>query len=317
MAHRRIKRGPTASSAVMFGEELRFYRELAGYTQEELAKLLHCDRTVLTRCESGKRRMQPEMVEDADRLLDTGGSLKRLWDRVDWNAGIEHPDWFQDHAEMEAEAVALRLVQYSVMHGLLQCPEYARAIFEASDAAGNSVLIEERTAARLGRQRRFLDPVGPLVVAILDESAIRTVYGGPRVMRRQMEHLLTVARLPNIVIQVAPFADRRTIIDKSMVLLEMPDGQHWVYSESLDRGHPSNVPAVVSGHQRSYDRLRGEVLSTDDSLALIAEALEGFRNEEERARRRRVDQEQLQRRQRGRLCRGSSRVLYPRRRSGA
>ncbi|GAA1389726.1 helix-turn-helix transcriptional regulator [Kitasatospora putterlickiae] len=317
MAHRRIKRGPTASSAVMFGEELRFYREMAGYTQEELAKLLHCDRTVLTRCESGKRRMQPEMVEDADRLLDTGGSLKRLWDRVDWNAEIEHPDWFQDHAEMEAEAVALRLVQCSVVHGLLQCPAYARAVFEAGDEANNPALIEERTAARLGRQKRFLDPDGPLLVAILDESVIRTAIGGPGVMRRQMDHLLSVARLPNIVIQIVPFGHRRMVIDKSMVLLEMPDGQHWVYSESLDRGHPSNVPSIVSGHQRRYDRLRREVLSMDDSLLLIAKALEGFKDEEERARRSRLAQEQLQRQQRGRLCRGGPRVAYPRRRSGA
>ncbi|MFB8238991.1 helix-turn-helix domain-containing protein [Kitasatospora purpeofusca] len=317
MAHRRSKLEPTASSAVMFGEELRFYRELAGYTQEELAKLLHCDRTVLTRCESGKRRMQPELVEDADRLLNTGGLLKRLWDRVDWNAEIEHPDWFQEHVEMEAEAVGLRVFQCSVMHGLLQCPAYAKAVFEASDAAGNPALIEERTSARLGRQKRFLDPEGPLLVVILDESAIRTVYGGSGVMRRQLEHVLALAEQPNIVIQVAPFADRRTIIDKSMVLLEMPDGQHWVYSESLDHGHPSNVPTIVSSHQRSYDRLRGEVLSTDDSLALIAGALEGFRYDEEHARHRRVAQEQLQRRQRGRLHRGGPHVPFPRRRPGA
>ncbi|WP_327681431.1 helix-turn-helix domain-containing protein [Kitasatospora sp. NBC_00458] len=317
MSHRRIERGPTASSAVMFGEELRFYRELAGYTQEELGKLLHCDRTVVTRCEGGKRRMQPETVEDADRLFSTGGSLKRMWDRVDWNAEIEHPDWFQNHADMEAEAVAIRVFQCSVVHGLLQCPEYVRAVFEASDAAGNPALIEDRTTARLGRQKRFLDPEGPLLVVVLDESAIRTVFGGARVMRRQMEHLLMVAERPNILIQVAPFANRRTIIDKSMVFLEMPDGQHWVYSESLDRGHPSDLPAIVSGHQRSYDRLRGEALSTDDSLALITEALEGFRDDEERARRGRLAQEQLQRRQRRGLHRGGPRIPHPRRRPGA
>ncbi|MFI6849415.1 helix-turn-helix domain-containing protein [Kitasatospora sp. NPDC050467] len=292
----------------MFGEELRFYREMLGYTQEELGKLLHCNRTNITRYESGKRRMPIDSVEDADRVLSTGGLLKRLWERVDWDAEIEHPDWFRDHADMEAEAVAVRVFQYSVIHGLLQCPEYARAVFEASDAAGNPGLIEERTLARLGRQKRFLDPGGPLFLAILDESAIRTVFGGPRVMRRQMEHLLAVAKLPNVLIQIAPFVHRRTIIDKSMVLLEMPDGRHWVYSESLDRGHPSDVPAIVSGHQRSYDRLRGEVLPMGDSLALIADALEGFRDDEERARQALLAQEQLQRRQRRRLHRGGPRI---------
>ncbi|MFI9329795.1 helix-turn-helix domain-containing protein [Kitasatospora sp. NPDC052868] len=315
MSHRRAKQGPTASSAVMFGEELRFYREMLGYTQEELGRLLHCNRTNITRYESGKRRMPMDSVEDADRVLETGGLLKRLWDRVDWEAEVEHPDWFRDHVDMEAEAVAVRVIQHAVIHGLLQCPEYARAVFEVSDAAGRPDVIAERTAARLGRQKRFLEPEGPLLLVILDEGAIRTVFGGPRVMRRQMEHLLAVSELPNVIIQVAPFAYRSAIIDKSMVLLEMPDGQNWVYSESLDRGHPSDVAAIVSGHRRSYDRLHGDVLSVDASRALIADALEGFRDDEERARRGRLAEEQSQRRQRRRLRRGGPRI--PRRRSGA
>ncbi|MBO1420059.1 helix-turn-helix domain-containing protein [Streptomyces sp. FH025] len=292
----------------MFGEELRFYRELAGYKQGDLAKLLHCDRVTVTRYESGQRRMPPEMVERADELLRTGGALKRLWDRVDWEASIEHPDWFQGHADMEAEALAARIFQLAVVHGLLQCREYAEVVLGASDAAGKPELIEERTAARLARQRRFLEPDGPLLLVILDESAIRSVIGGPGVMRRQMEHLLAVSELPNVIVQVVPFARRPANMDKSMVMLEMPDGHTSVYSESLDRGHSSDDPAFVARHRRSYDLLHGEALSVVDSLALITDALEGFRNDEERARRDRLAQEQLQRKQRRRLHRGGPRI---------
>ncbi|MEU8513723.1 helix-turn-helix transcriptional regulator [Kitasatospora sp. NPDC048722] len=316
VAHRRLKQEPTASSAVMFGEELRFYREMAGFTQEKLGKLLHCTRTNITRFESGQRRMQPEMVEQADVLLNTGGALMRLWARVDWSVGVEHPDWFQSHVDMESEAVAARAFELGVMNGLLQCREYAEAVFAASDAEGQPDVIEERTAARLARQKRFLEPGGPLLVALLDESAIRTVFGGPGVMRRQMEHLLTVAKLPNVTIYVVPFARRQTIIDTSMVLLDMPDGQTWVYSEALDRGHSSDAPEFVARHRRSYDRLRGDSLSEADSLALIADALEGFRDDEERARRDRLAQEQLQRRCRRQLHRGGPRIPS-RRRPGA
>ncbi|MEV7773343.1 helix-turn-helix transcriptional regulator [Kitasatospora sp. NPDC086791] len=63
MAQRKTKRGTTASSAIMFGEELKYAREAAGYTQEEVGKLLHCDRTVLSRIESGKRKPSVEEVE--------------------------------------------------------------------------------------------------------------------------------------------------------------------------------------------------------------------------------------------------------------
>ncbi|MFD5436066.1 helix-turn-helix domain-containing protein [Kitasatospora sp. NPDC127067] len=312
MAHRRLKSEVTASSARIFGEELRFYREMAGYTQEQLAKLLHCTRPNITRYESGQRRMPPDMVVQADLLLDTGGSLKRLWDRVDWSAGVEHPDWFQSHVDAEAEALGARVYQCGYMHGLLQCQDYARALF----AAGNSTaLIEERTAARLARQQRFLVQDGPLLLAVLDESTIRTVIGGPEVMSRQMEHLLAISELSNVIIEIAPFADRRTVIPTSMVLLEMPDGQNYVYSESLDRGHPSNDPEVVAAHRRAYDRLRSEVLSGSNSLALIRDALEGYKDDAERARRSRLAEEQLQRSQRRRLHRGGPRIPRPRSRA--
>ncbi|MFD8783873.1 helix-turn-helix domain-containing protein [Kitasatospora sp. NPDC059599] len=312
MAHRRLKSDVTASSARIFGEELRFYRELAGYTQEQLAKLLHCTRPNITRYESGQRRMPPELVVKVDSLLNAGGALKRLWDRVDWNAEVEHPDWFQSHVDMESEARAARIFQLAVIHGLLQCRDYAEAVFAVSDAAGKPEVIEERTAARLARQKRFLDPDGPLLLVILDESAIRTVFGGPGVMRRQMQHLLAVAKLPNVIIQVAPFGCRQAIIDKSMVMLEMPDGRTWVYSESLDRGHASDDPATVAAHRRSYDLAHGAALPVADSLALIADALKGFMDDEDRARRDRLAEEQLQRRQRGRLHRGGPRIPRPR-----
>jgi hypothetical protein len=169
-------------------------------------------------------------------------------------------------------------------------------------------VIAERTALRLARQKRFLDPEGPLLLVILDESAIRTVFGGPTVMRRQMEHLLAVSELPNVIIQVIPFTRRGVIVNTSMVLLEMPDGRTWVYSESLDRGDSTDDPEIVARHRRSYDLLHGEALPVADSLALIADALEGFRDDEERARRERLAQEQLQRRQRRQLRRGGPRI---------
>ncbi|MFE7531415.1 Scr1 family TA system antitoxin-like transcriptional regulator [Kitasatospora sp. NPDC057542] len=315
MAHRKIKRGPTASSAIMFGEEVRYARELAGYTQEDLGKLLHLDRTVISRTESGRRRPSVEEVEELGQLLNTGDLLMRLYNRVDWNASIEHPDWFQEYADQEAIAVGLRAYQDSMMYGLLQCRQYAQSLFASGVGAGKPEEIEELTRARLSRQSRFLESDGPLLLVILDESAIRTVVGGPDVMRSQMEHLLRVAQLPNIVVQVAPFSCRRIVFNAAMVLLELPDGQRSVYSESLDRGHLSDASDVVARHQRRYDQLRAECLSEFDSLRLITDALEGFKDDEQRARRGRLAEEQLQRRQRRQLHRGGPRV--PRPRSGA
>ncbi|MFJ9442860.1 Scr1 family TA system antitoxin-like transcriptional regulator [Kitasatospora sp. NPDC101235] len=299
----------------MFGEEIRYAREQMGWTQEEMGKLLHLDRTVISRTESGKRKPSIEEVEEIGRLLNADDLLMRLYGRVDWDAEVEHPDWFQERAELEAVSVGLRVYQDSLIHGLLQCWQYAHALFANGAAVLSPEQIEERIRARLSRQSRFLVPDGPLLLVILDESAIRTAVGGPSVMRSQMEHLLRVAQLPNVIIHVAPFSNRRTFVKTAMVLLELPDGERWVYSESLDRGHLSDASDTVARHQRRYDQLRAECLSEADSLRLIADALEGYRDDEQRARRSRLAEEQLQRGRRRGLHRGGPRI--PRPRSGA
>ncbi|MFF3003014.1 Scr1 family TA system antitoxin-like transcriptional regulator [Kitasatospora sp. NPDC057940] len=309
MAHRRLESGLTSSPAVMFGEALRFAREQAGYTQEDLGRLLHCHRTVITRWEGGKRPMDRDTVQRADAALAMGGLLVRLWERVDWHADIEHPDWFQKYVELEEEAVAIRVFQYYRINGLLQCEEYAYAVFSNGGARDNPELVAERVAARLSRQDRFLASDGPMLLVVLHESAIRSVYGGPGVMRKQMEHLLALGERPNISIQVAPFDLPNTRLPATSVfLLQMPDGKEWVYSESLYRGHFTDAPSIVVEHRGDLDFLRGDVLSVGDSRARIADAMERYRYDEQRAQRDRVAQEQLQRGSRGRVHRGGPRI---------
>ena len=308
------KTGSTVSSAVLFGGEFRDARETAGYSQAELARLLHCDRTLVTRIENGGRVPQEDFVNACDEVLGTGGVLTRIWKKVDWYAEVEHPDWFQRFADMEAEAVALYKFQVQHVPGLLQTEEYARALFARGAAAGNPELIEERVAARMSRQHRFLVDDGPLLVAVLDESTIRRTVGGPAVMRRQLQHLLEAGQRPNITVQVAPFDLADLAPPKtSMTLITLPDRHEWVYSESLGRGHFSDDPSVVSRHMRTYDVLRANVLSAPESTALITSAMEGYStHDESRSQRGDVAQEQLQRGRRRRLHRGGPRIPGPR-----
>ncbi|WP_323189286.1 helix-turn-helix transcriptional regulator [Kitasatospora sp. NBC_00240] len=302
---------------MLFGGEFRHAREAAGYSQAGLAKLLHCDRTLITRIENGGRIPQEKFIKQCDEVLLMGGVLIRIWKRVDWYAEVEHPDWFQRFAQMEAEAVALRKFQIQHVPGLLQTEDYARALFARGAGVGDPDLIEERVAARLSRQHRFMAPDGPLLVVVLDESVIRRSVGGPAVMSGQMEHLLEVGRRPNIVLQVAPFdVGGLKPLNTSMSLVMLPDRHEWVYSESLDRGHFSDDPAVIDRHTRTYDVLRADSLSAVESAAVITSAMEGYNaHDDSRSRRSDLVQEQLQRRQRRRLHRGGPRIPGPRPRS--
>lgn len=306
--------GPAATNAAVFGEVLRHFREAAGFTQEELAHKIPCDRSQVARVEAGTRVPQESFARQCDELLQTGGVLLRLWGRIDWYPEVQHPDWFERRAEMDAEAVALRAYQEQVIPGLLQTPDYARVLFSRRSA--DSGEVESRVRARLSRQPRFLVEDGPLYVAVLDESCLRNAVGSPDIMRDQCAHLLSVGQRSNIRIQVAP-ADLFGLIRplSSVSLIELAD-ERWVYSESLDRGHFNNDPAVYARHSQTYDVLRADIPSAHESAALISDVMEGYeQHEQARTQHGDLDQEQLQRRQRRRLHRSSPR--YPRRRPRA
>ncbi|MFD9487695.1 Scr1 family TA system antitoxin-like transcriptional regulator [Streptomyces sp. NPDC059991] len=313
MSRRNAAGGKATTTGAVFGELLKHLRESAGLTQEGLAKRIPCDRSLVARVEAGTRVPQDTFADTCDIVLKTGGTLLHLWARIDWYPEVEHPDWFQRRADMDAEAVALRAFGTHVIPGLLQTEEYARALFSRVAAGKDRDLVEERTRARLSRQQRFLSQDGPLLLAVLDESTIRNAIGGDAVMHGQCAHLLEVGQRPNIRIQVAP-ADRPDLVcpDTSMSLITLPDGHDWVYSESLDRGHFNDDPSVFARHAQTYDVLRADAPSVRDSAALISEAMEGYGHHgQARSQRGDMDQEHLQRKQRRRLRRGGPR--YPRR----
>ena len=312
VSRRNAEGGHGVSTAGVFGEVLKHFREAALLSQEGLASQIPCDRSHVARVESGTRVPQDTFAKKCDELLGTGGVLMRLWNRIDWYPEVEHPDWFDRRARMDAEAVAVRAYQTQVIPGLLQTPGYATALFSRRLAKAEEV--EERVMARLSRQQRFLAEGGPFYLVVLDESCLRHVVGGPEAMRDQCAHLLTVGRLPNIRIQIAPSG--RSDIDRpdtSLSLIDLPDGHHWVYSESLDRGHFNDDPAVFTHHMRTYDVLRADALSAPQSAALISDVMKGYEHHDQpRSERRDLDQEQLQRRERRRLHR--NRPRFPHRR---
>ncbi|WP_399886777.1 Scr1 family TA system antitoxin-like transcriptional regulator [Streptomyces sp. BBFR51] len=310
---RRNAGGSGASTAAVFGEVLRHFREAAGLTQEGLAARIPCDRSHIARVEAGTRVPQDTFAKTCDELLGTGGVLARLWGRIDWYPEVEHPDWFQRRADMDAEAVALREYQERVMPGLLQTEEYARALFSR---VASGPKLEERVRARLSRQQRFLVGSGPSYIVVLDESCLRNVVGSPEVMQEQCAHLLDLGRRPNIRVQVAPASFPELLRPNvSMSLIELPSRERWVYSESADRGHFNRDPAAYARHSHTYDVLRADVLSARQTFALIGDTMEGY-GQHGQARTQRVDlgQEQLQRRERRQL-RGN-RPRFPRRRPG-
>ena len=117
--------------------------------------------------------------------LDTRGALTRLWDHLKKGQKQRLYGWFQQWADIEAQATVLRWYEPLVVPGLLQTEEYARAILSARPD-GNLDDLDEQVAARLARQA-ILDRTGaPQLWCILDEGVLHRAIGGSKVMRSQL-----------------------------------------------------------------------------------------------------------------------------------
>ncbi|KJY41614.1 DNA-binding protein, partial [Streptomyces sp. NRRL B-1568] len=116
------------------------------------------------------------------------------------------PDGFLDVTELEHHAVAMRMFTMVHIPGLLQTAEHVRAVFERSDVSLPAREIELRATHRMRRQEVLTlrdDP--PMYTAIIHEAALHMQFGGPRVARAQLSHLLDMSERSNIVVRVLPF----------------------------------------------------------------------------------------------------------------
>src|SRR5262249_128389 len=113
------------------------------------------------------------------------------------------PSWFRPFAQPEAEAPSLRTFQLVLVPGLLQTPEYARAVLSTRGGAAADD-VDQAVTARLERQAILDRDDPPLLWVLIDEGALRRPVSGRDVMQAQVEHLGEMAGGRNGVIQRMP-----------------------------------------------------------------------------------------------------------------
>ena len=184
--------------------QVKLWREAAGLTQTELGAAIGYGEELVSSVERGRRIPRPEFLDRADEVTGAGGKLAALKTDV---AGIRYPKKVRDLAKLEAEAVELCAYANSVVHGLLQTPEYAGALYGMRRPPFAEDEVERLdVAARLARQEIFDRSMpSPVFSFVLEEvTPLRRPLGGRMVMRKQLERLLEVGRRRNVEIQVMP-----------------------------------------------------------------------------------------------------------------
>ncbi|MFD7729170.1 Scr1 family TA system antitoxin-like transcriptional regulator [Kitasatospora phosalacinea] len=261
-----------SSPSAFYGAEVRRIREERGLSQSALGELVFCSGAYIGQIEVAVRKPQADLSERLDKALDTGGHFTRLYPMV---ARTRHAAHFARAAELEALAETISHYAPTLVTGLLQTADYARAVVRAAKPFASAATVDDAVAARLERARILANPTAPQLWVILHETVIRTPVGGGLVMADQLRRLLAMAETGNLLLQVLPFsAGAHAMTASSVLLMTFAEAPPVAYVEGLHSGQLLDDPALVARCQGSYDLARAVALSPEASLALVKSAAE-------------------------------------------
>ncbi|MFH9226651.1 helix-turn-helix domain-containing protein [Streptomyces lydicus] len=292
----------SAGVPTFYGKELRYQRELAGLTLQQLVEGSFYGPSHLSEIERGERRMPAELAEHVDRVLTTDGFFQRRCEDVRKARRTGHAAYFERVLEAEKYAETIEEWCPTLLPGLLQTPAYARTVVRATHPLAPDEEVDDKVAARVARARLFeTDHKAPLYWATLSEALLRQSILAAEDMAEQLEHIGALAKRRRIVPQILPWnCGPHPFMIGTAMIMTFPDAPPLVYTEALHTGDTIDDPALVKEYRKSYDWLRAAALPPEASLAMIEEAAEDYRNGKQTNR---LDhcplaQEQLQQRQR-------------------
>ncbi|WP_432022808.1 helix-turn-helix domain-containing protein [Streptomyces parvus] len=263
------------SGRAALGRALKYLREKAGLSLGQLAEKTRYDKSYLYRLETGKRLSKLAVMEDLDRFYETGGLLVELW-KVARREVFK--DKYKEVLRLELTARIIHLFSPGIP-GLLQTEDVARELLsDAQETESETESIEEQVIARLGRQQALYRNPAPSIRIIMDEYGLRRPVGDAKVWEAQLEHLIEIAELPMVTLQVLPFsAGAHHLMDGSLMLMWQEDGSAVAYTEGNQCSELREDPVDVTRARLSYDRARDRALPPPDSIAFIRGVLKEFR----------------------------------------
>ncbi|MEU0899763.1 helix-turn-helix domain-containing protein [Streptomyces massasporeus] len=253
------------------GRQLKLRREAVGMRAAEFGAAVGYGEDMVYKIEGGKRIPRQDYLVRADGVLGAGGLIAAAWEDV---KKVRYPKKVRELAKLEGQAVEIGVYECNSVHGLLQTPEHARALFEAAQPPYSPDDVERMVAARMARQSVFRRDPAPSVHYVLEEAVLRRRVGGTMVWRQQLERLLEVGRLRNVTFQIMPTeTDAHPGVDGKIELLKFPDGTAVGRSDGAFSGRPTSDPKQLRILELRYGTIRAQALSPRESLAFIEQVL--------------------------------------------
>jgi hypothetical protein len=237
-----------------------------GWTLRELSARTGINFSHLGRIENGHRPPTEKVAIACDSAFPErrGWFLEYYAEMGTWS---EVPAAFKDWTEREDRAASLRVWSPSIVHGLLQTEDYARALLSTYPGVTGEA-INARLAARMKRQRRLFAR-DALAWFVVDELSLYRQVGTPEVMTAQMLHMVSVAAMPNVTLQVLPAVAHPATGSEIIITDE------WVYAEHAASGFAYSGETLAA-LARIFDSLRGECRRVSESAALLERMAEAW-----------------------------------------
>ncbi|EPD63919.1 helix-turn-helix domain-containing protein [Streptomyces sp. HGB0020] len=273
---------------MLVGVQLAGIREDAGLAQEQAARAVGFSPAKLSRIEAGKGR-RPPTEGDVRTLLDYYKTedyealvllqlLRRAgepgwWQRFDKRL---MPEWFDRLVGLQEAANSIRTFEIQYVPGLLQTPAYARAVVERGLPSAPAREVSRRVELRTRRGELLQRPDAPQLWAIIDESVLLRVLGSREVMREQLDHLVTMAQLPHVSLQIVPLDVTNASAPAIPVTylrfggLDLPD---IVYLEHIRSATFLEDRDETEQYRVTLDQLADDALSPRESLTRLKETI--------------------------------------------
>jgi transcriptional regulator with XRE-family HTH domain len=278
--------GPTVLR-ILLGAQLRRLRVARRISLEEAGDAIRATHSKISRMETGRVGFKERDITDlltlygvteeqdreALRALARRANVQGWWH--DYSDVL--PSWFEPYIGLEEAATQIRAYEIQFVPGLLQTEEYARAVTVLGHAHAAPAEIDRRVSLRMARQVLLTRQAPPRLWAVVDEAVLRRPIGEAGVMRAQLRHLLKVAALPNVTLQILPFRARghaATAGAFSILRFAEPDLPDVAYIEQLTGALYLDKRETLDQYLAVMERLALEAASPGDSASMLGAILQ-------------------------------------------
>lgn len=269
------------------GQQLRELRDSSDLMIKEVAEYLQRDPGTVSRFESG---FYPIRRPDLMALLDLYGVSDRqrrealmtlsqdVWQKGWWDGyAADVVGSLIDYAWLESRADHIRSYAAIVIPGVLQTPEYAKAVIHANDTDASPEQVERWHELRMQRQKILTDEEPTRLTCLLDEAVLHRQIGDSEIMAAQLLHLLRHAAMPTTDIRVLPFrAGTATSTYGTFTIFKLPAPFPEVaYTETM-AGAIYTEPPASDRFVKAYVGHESQALGQAESTEFISKIAEGW-----------------------------------------